>query len=190
MTITGDLFSALLDENKVLINGVDVPVQTATKTQLTLTLPGGTGSGKVQVIVNDQATEGPQFRDQTLGIAALTPDNGLAGTTVTISGTGFSTVPSDNLVYFNGVPAIVTAATATMLTLTAPPTLSTGDVKVTVNGVDALAPVPFKRAGVMTLAGGPASTVFSNTIYGLALDSHGNVYVTDQTSKTVKKDSA
>lgn len=187
MTITGDVFSTILDENKVFVNGVDVPVQTATKTTLTLTLPGGTGSGKVKVVVNDQATEGPVFKDQTLGISALTPDNGLAGTTVTISGTGFSAVPSDNIVTFNGVPATVTAATATTLTLTAPPAVSTGEVKVIVSGVEALAPVPFKRAGVMTLAGGPSSTALSNIVSALALDSYGNVYVTDQLSKTVKK---
>lgn len=187
MTITGDVFSTVPDENKVFINGVDVPVQTATKTKLTLTLPGGTGSGKVKVVVNDQATEGPVFKDQTLGISALTPDNGLAGTTVTISGTGFSAVPSDNIVTFNGVAATVTAATATTLTLAAPPTVSTGEVKVVVSGVEALAPVPFKRAGVMTLAGGPASTAFSNIVFGIAIDSHENLYVTDQTDKTVKK---
>jgi hypothetical protein len=187
MTISGDVFSTERDENKVFINGVDVPVQTATKTKLTLTLPGGTGSGKVKVVVNDQATEGPVFKDQTLGISTLTPDNGLAGTTVTISGTGFSTVPSDNIVTFNGAPATVTAATATTLTLAAPPTVSTGEVKLVVSGVEALAPVLFKRAGVMTLAGGPASTAFSNTVYGIAIDSHENLYVTDQSGKTVKK---
>lgn len=187
MTITGDIFSTVLDENKVFINGVELPVESASKTQLKLTLPGGTGSGKVKVVVNDQATEGPQFKDQTLGILALTPDNGLAGTTVTITGTGFSTVPSENLVYFNGIPAPVTAATETSLVLDAPANLSTGDVKVTVNGLEAIAPVPFKRAGVMTLAGGPASNVLGSFAAGIAVDSHGNVYVADRNNQVVKK---
>lgn len=187
MTITGDIFSTELDENKVFINGVGVPVQTATKTQLTLTLPGGTGSGNVQVVVNDQATEGPLFKDQTLGILALTPDNGLAGTTVTITGTGFSTVASENTVYFNGVPAVVKTATETSLVLEAPASLSTGGVRVVVNGLEAMAPVPFKRAGVMTLAGGPTSNVLGTFAAGLAVDSHGNVYVADRNNKVVKK---
>lgn len=187
MTINGDIFSTERDENRVFINEVEVPVQTATGKQLTLTLPGGTGSGKVKVVVNDQVTEGPQFKDQTLGITSLTPDNGLAGTTVTIKGTGFSTVASENQVYFNGMVAAVTSATETSLVLAAPASLSTGTVNVVVHGLEALAPVPFKRAGVLTLAGGPASTALSNTIYALALDSHGNVYVTDRTSRTIKK---
>jgi hypothetical protein len=37
-----------------------------------------------------------------------------------------------------------------------------------------------------TPAGGPASTVFSDGIYGLAPDSHGSMYVTDRTDKRVK----
>jgi hypothetical protein len=187
MTITGDIFSTLLEENKVFINGVEVPVQSATKTQLKLTLPGGTGSGTVKVVVNDQVTEGPQFKDQTLGILSLTPDNGLAGTTVTITGTGFSPVPSDNTVYFNGVPSLVKTATETTLVLDAPATLSTGSVKVIVNGQEALAPVPFKRAGVSTLAGGPASNAFGSFPAALAIDSYGNVYVADRSNKVVKK---
>ncbi len=187
MTITGDIFSTVPDENKVFINGVEVPVQSVAKTELKLTLPGGTGSGIVKVVVNDQATEGPQFKDQTLGIAALTPDNGLAGTTVTITGTGFSTVPSENVVYFNGILAPVTAATETSLVLDAPANLSTGDVKVAANGLEAIAPVPFKRAGVITLAGGPASNVLGSFASAIAVDSHGNVYVADRNNMVVKK---
>jgi hypothetical protein len=187
MVITGDIFSTVPDENKVFINGIEVPVQSATANELKLTIPGGTGTGNIKVVVNDQATEGPQFKDQTLGIAALTPDNGLAGTTVTITGTGFSTVAAENTVYFNGVAAVVKTASETSLVLDAPAALSTGDVKVMVNGQEALAPMPFKRAGVITLAGGPSSNVFGSFVSALAIDSHGNIYVVDQANKVVKK---
>ena len=187
MTITGDIFSTVLNENKVFINDVEIPVTTASKNQLQLTLPGGTGSGSVRVVVNDQATEGPQFKDQTLGISGITPDNGLAGTNITITGTGFSTVGAENIVSINGVPATVTTATETSLVLTAPPTVSTGDVKVSVNGLEAIAPVPFRRAGVMTLVGGPSSTVFTSGAFAMAMDSDGNLYVVDQQAKLVKK---
>lgn len=187
MTISGDIFSNVADENKVFINNVEVPVTSATKNQLQLTLPGGTGSGTVRVVVNDQATEGPQFKDQTLGITRITPDNGLAGTSITVTGTGFSSIAAENLVTINGVPATVTSATETSLVLMAPPTVSTGDVKVTVNGLEALAPVKFRRAGVMTLAGGPSSSVFTAGTFAMAIDSHGHIYVVDQQAKLVKK---
>lgn len=187
MTITGDVFSTVLDENHVFINNVEVPVTAATKNQLTLTLPGGTGSGTVRVVVNDQRTDGPQFKDQTLGITNITPDNGLAGSVITVTGTGFSAVAAANIVTINGVPAVVSTASETSLVLTAPPTVSTGDLKVTVNGLEALAPVPFRRAGVITFVGGPGSSVFSNGTIAMAIDSHDNLYVVDQTGKQVKK---
>ncbi|MGN6420775.1 MAG: IPT/TIG domain-containing protein, partial [Pseudobacter sp.] len=187
MTITGDVFSGVLDENHVFINNVEVPVTAATANQLILTLPGGTGSGNVRVVVNDQATDGPQFKDQTLGIASITPDNGLAGSTITVTGTGFSAVSAENMVTINGVATTVTAASETSLTLTAPPTVSTGDLKVAVHGQEALAPVPFKRAGVLTLVGGPSSAVFSSGTVSMAIDSHDNLYVVDQEAKQVKK---
>jgi YD repeat-containing protein len=48
-----------------------------------------------------------------VSILNFTPKSGPVGTTVTISGTGFSTTASQNTVTFNGTPATVTAATTT-----------------------------------------------------------------------------
>lgn len=187
MTISGALFSTVLDENKVFINGVSVPIQSATESELKLVIPGGTGSGVVRVIVNDQAVDGPQFKDQTLGIASVSPDNGLAGTTVTIKGSGFSTVAANNKVYFNGVLANVKTATENSLVLDAPTGLTTGDLKVVVGTQEAIAPQQFRRAGVETLAGGPNSNTFGRFMAGIAIDNNGNIYVTDRSNNVVKK---
>src|SRR5215470_9631369 len=46
-------------------------------------------------------------------IIDFTPKQGPVGTTVTISGIGFSTTPSQNTVRFNGTQATVSAATTT-----------------------------------------------------------------------------
>jgi len=53
-------------------------------------------------------------------ITSFAPSSGPIGTTVTITGTNFSAVPSENIVYFGIVKANVTAATATSLTVTVP----------------------------------------------------------------------
>ncbi|MNK05820.1 IPT/TIG domain protein [compost metagenome] len=178
MTISGSLFSKELDENKVYINNVLIPLESASESQLKLTVPGGTGSGEVRVVVNDQTTNGPKFKDQNLGIVSLTPDNGLAGTTVTINGTGFSANAGENKVFFNGVLTPVKTATENKLVLDAPTTLSTGLVRVVVGEQDAVSPETFKRAGVITLAGGPGTGVFANLqASGITVDSKGNVYV-------------
>lgn len=187
MTINGELFSTVPDENKVFINDVLVPINSVTGNQIKLTLPGGTGSGTVRVVVNDQTGEGPQFKDQNLGISKMTPDNGLAGTTVTITGTGFSTNVLDNKVYFNGVLTQVKSATESQLVLDAPQGLSTGSVRVAVDGQEAISPTKFRRAGVITLAGGPNSALFADFMTGIAVDQNGNIYVTDTNNKVVKK---
>lgn len=187
MAITGSVFSPVLDENKVFINNVEVPIKSASATELKLNIPGGTGSGVVRVVVNDQATNGPQFKDQTLGISSISPDNGLAGTEIVVRGSGFSTTAADNKVYFNGALATIKSATETSITLTAPATVSTGEVKIQVNGQEAIAPKEFRRAGMSTLAGGPNSTAFGLYTTALAVDGNGNVYVADPQNKVVKK---
>jgi hypothetical protein len=55
---------------------------------------------------------------------------GPVGETVTISGTGFSTTPSADIVKFNGTKASVSAATAESLTVTVPTGATSGTVSV------------------------------------------------------------
>ena len=61
-------------------------------------------------------------------ISSISPATGSAGTTVTITGTNFETLASDNTVKFNGAAATVTSASATSLVVTAPSGGSTGTV--------------------------------------------------------------
>ena len=53
-------------------------------------------------------------------ISSFSPTSGTIGTTVTITGTSFSTTPANNIVFFGAVKASVTAATATSLTVVVP----------------------------------------------------------------------
>ena len=53
-------------------------------------------------------------------ITELRPSSGPGGSSITITGQHFSTTPSANTVFFGGIKAIVTAATATSLTVTVP----------------------------------------------------------------------
>ncbi|NML42059.1 hypothetical protein HHL17_33040 [Chitinophaga sp. G-6-1-13] len=174
VTITGVNFSGVLDENNVTFNGVAGVVKQASDKELIVTIPAGAGTGNMKVWVNGQETGGPQFKEQNLGVVSLLPDNGLAGTTVTVTGIGFSANPADNIVTFNGVTANVVSATATTLEVVAPVNVTTGTVNVKVSSLDAIGPV-FKRAGVMTLAGGPGTGMFAGAT-GLTGDRNGNLY--------------
>jgi len=67
----------------------------------------------------------------TLATTGFSSDNGAAGSTITIYGSGFSPTPSNNQVYFNGVPANVISSTGNSLTVTVPPGATSGEVTVT-----------------------------------------------------------
>lgn len=177
VTITGNYFSSIAAEISVSFNGKAAKIIAADDKELTVAVPMGAGIGTINIIVNGQQTTGPVFTEQNLGIAKLFPANGLDGTPVTITGMGFSTIAAQNTVTFNGVPATVISATETTLTLTAPAGLTTGPVVVKVGGLQAVGPV-FSRAGVITMAGGPNKDDF-NFIKGIAVDSRGNIFVTD-----------
>lgn len=189
MTITGTTFSTITEENKVTINGKDVVVTAATSTQITLTIPGGTGNGKIVLSVNDQLAEGPEFKDQSLGISKLSPESGLAGTRVTITGTGFNPAAGQNAVAFNGKAATVVSASETSLVVIAPEGFTSGPLKVVVNGQTTVAPADFNHAGVVTLAGGKGNNelTLDGRSGALAVDTHGNVYVLELSLNRVKK---
>ncbi|MDP4238811.1 MAG: FG-GAP-like repeat-containing protein, partial [Bacteroidota bacterium] len=53
-------------------------------------------------------------------ITGFSPTTGTIGTTVIITGTNFSTTPSNNIVYFGAVKATVSGSTSTKITLTVP----------------------------------------------------------------------
>lgn len=54
-------------------------------------------------------------------ISSFSPTSGPVGTTVTITGTGFNTLPAGNIVFFGATMATVSIATTTSLTVTVPP---------------------------------------------------------------------
>jgi hypothetical protein len=106
----------------------------ATATSLTVSVPTGASTGKLTVQAGTQtATSGSEFVVlQPLSITGFVPALGGAGTSVTLTGTHFAPVAADNVVKFNGTAAVVSAATATSLTVVVPEGASTGKISVQV----------------------------------------------------------
>ena len=76
-----------------------------------------------------------------IGIFFLQPESGGVGVGVLIRGFGFSTIPTDNQVAFNGIPATAVSATETTIVATVPIGTITGPVTVTnANGTATSAP--------------------------------------------------
>jgi len=140
VTISGTDFSTTTTDNVVKFNGVTATVTTATSTALTVTVPTGATTGKISVTIN--GTNAVSSSDFSViippTITSFAPTSGVVGSTITITGTNFSTTSiADNIVKINGTLATVTAATATTLTITVPTGATTGKIKVTLNGIDA-----------------------------------------------------
>ena len=72
-----------------------------------------------------------------VAVFAFTPQGGPVGQIVTIQGQGFSPNLSTDTVKFNGVTAVVTAATSTNLTVTVPASVQSGLISVSVSSQSA-----------------------------------------------------
>ncbi len=79
-------------------------------------------------------------------ITTFAPQSALPGATVIISGNNFSVNPTDNVVYFGEVKAMVNASTANTLNVTVPVSASFGRISVTVAGYTAYTSTNFSPA--------------------------------------------
>jgi gliding motility-associated-like protein len=156
ITITGTNFSIIPGDNRVTFNGGAVAFgSVSTTTSITTAVPAGANSGNIGVTVGCYpiAVSVGSFIVTTGAlptITSFTPISGPIGTTVTITGTNFSTIPANNIVYFGAVRATVTIATSTQLTVTVPPGATFKPITVSVNGLTVYTSRPF----VVSFAGG------------------------------------
>lgn len=137
----------------------------------------GTGaSGTLSVVTPYGTASQPGFAFRTLlKVVSFSPASGPIGTTVTITGTNFSPVPSDDIVYFGAVRTSVLYASTTQLTVLAPEGATYLPLSVTVNGLTAYSELPF----VLTFAGG--QTITKNT-YPAKIDfptDMNSIYITN-----------
>ena len=77
-------------------------------------------------------------------ITGFSPASGIPGMVVTIVGTNFSSVNSNDVVYFGAVQATVTAASETNLVVAVPVGATYAPITVTVNGLTTYANAPFE----------------------------------------------
>lgn len=134
ITINGSNFNTNVAYNAVSFNGVYALVTAATSTTLTVIVPSMATSGPVTVSVNGAAAQSAgnfQITVPAPVVSTMVPSSAVAGTSVTIGGSNFSAVASENQVSFNGVSATVTAATSSYLTVIVPSGATSGPVTVT-----------------------------------------------------------
>ena len=150
--IYGTAFSTTPGSNTVKFNGTLATVSSSTTTEIVTTVPSGATSGTISVKVgNTTATSTDSFTVQGAiapTIASFTPARAAAGSTLTVTGTNFDTLLTNNQATIADTFGRVTAATSTSMSLVVPPFATSGKIKVaTVNGiatssVDFFAPPP------------------------------------------------
>jgi uncharacterized repeat protein (TIGR03803 family)/YD repeat-containing protein len=128
ITITGTGFS----NPTVFFNGTPATVTSSTDTSLTVAVPIGATSGPLTVTVGGETLTAGAFNvladPNTFSVADFTPKSAAIGDSFTVTGTGFT----NPTVTINGTPATVTASTATSITVTVPPGVTSGPVIVMV----------------------------------------------------------
>lgn len=115
-------------------------------------------------------------------IDSFTPNSGIVGTIVTISGTNFSPTSTKNIVKFNETAAMLTSVTPTTLTVTVPSGASTGKISVIVDGEVATSGTDF------TVFNSPEITSIlpSNGLPGTSITIAGKNFSTTLTENIVK----
>ena len=138
VTITGANFSATASQDLVTFGSQPATVVSAGSTQLTVTEPAGAGLGvPVVVTVGGQASNSVSFNYDAPQASGISPQRGYlaGGYPLTISGSNFSTVMTQDQVTIDGASATVDSATTTQIVVTAPAgTNPTAPVVVTVDG--------------------------------------------------------
>src|SRR5438874_1135384 len=97
-------------------------------------------------------------------VYSFAPVSGPVGSVVTITGTGFSNVPSNNIVYFGAVKALVNSSTTISINVTVPAGASYEPITVTTNNLIAYSNDPF----IVTFPG--ATSVFPKDLFNTRMD--------------------
>jgi len=180
--IKGSNFSLTLEDNIVKFNGITATVTSATSNTLTVIVPAGASSGEISVVTGGQAAKSAD-NFTIFGSPVITnvgPNSGFPGTSITITGNNFSTTLTENIIKFNELDAIVTAATSGSLSVTVPDGASTGKISITVHGMTTTSTYDFVVP--------PTITGFSPSsgIIGSSMTITGTGFNTTASGNTVK----
>jgi hypothetical protein len=137
VTIAGTNFGASQNASTVTFNGVQASATNWSDTSVTAIVPSTASTGNVVVTVNGTASNGVLFTvtPPNPHITTVNPSSGAIGSSVTITGTGFSSVQGSSTVTFNGTVSPPTSWSPTSIVVPVPPGATTGNVQVTVGGV-------------------------------------------------------
>lgn len=189
VSISGTGFSPTANQNTISFNGTTANITSATATQIVAVVPAGATTGQISVTTpSGSATSSNVFTvttTSTIGspptIAGFVPTVGSAGTPVTINGSGFQSVTTENNVKFSIRMADVSSANSTSITTSVPESAGSGKISVATPYGEAVStsdffipPSPHTAADVgytgrMTIGGTTTVTIGTAGQIGLVL---------------------
>jgi hypothetical protein len=138
VTIGGNAFTGA---TSVLFNGIPAVPATVTATKITVVVPADASTGKLTVVTPSGSGQSAGTFRVVPRITSFGPGSGPAGTSVTITGSGFTDVTS---VKFHGVAAVAPSVDSDhQITVQVPATATTGRITVTTAGGTALSATSF-----------------------------------------------
>jgi YD repeat-containing protein len=147
VTIYGTGYSATPSQNTVTFNGVAATVTSSSVTQIVTTVPAGATTGAIAVTAPaGSATSATAYTVAALAtptIATFAPTIAHIGSAITISGTNFDMVASNNEVHFSPTLAAVSTATTTDITTTVPAGARSGKISVSTQHGTAISATEF-----------------------------------------------
>lgn len=126
-------------DQTVLLTDVEMPVTTRLPNRVTVTIPPGASTGRVQIrLVDGTLVTGPEFRVLAAlpapVVSSVEPAHAPPGAEVRIHGDHFSARLTENTVTIGGLPVVVRTATPTELAVIVPTGAATGTFIVAVTG--------------------------------------------------------
>jgi Bacterial Ig-like domain (group 2)/IPT/TIG domain/Abnormal spindle-like microcephaly-assoc'd, ASPM-SPD-2-Hydin/Galactose oxidase, central domain len=136
VTVTGTGFDGSQGSSTVTFDGVTATPTSWAAKSIVVTVPTAATTGSVVVTVNGGSSNGVSFT-VTPNITNLSTSSGIAGTVVTISGSGFGTSQGTSSVAFSGAAGSPTTWSSTSIVVPVPSaaTAGNGSVVVTVDSV-------------------------------------------------------
>ncbi len=174
VVITGTNFTGA---TYVRFNGASTSFTVNSATQITATVPskGSTGTIAVTTPAGTGTSSGVFTYGKPPTITSFTPTSGIAGSTVTITGTGFT---GATYVRFNGASTTFTVASSTKITATVPTLGSTGTLSVTTPTGTATSATSFTYLYPPTIASfTPTSGAAGSTVVITGTNFTGATYV-------------
>jgi regulation of enolase protein 1 (concanavalin A-like superfamily) len=141
VTITGTQFGATQDVSTVTFNGTTATPTSWSATSIVVPVPAGATTGTVALTVGGVVSNGLSFTVTGSGggsgptVSLLSPQAGIVGSSLTISGSNFGTTQGGSTVTFNGTEATPTSWSSASIAITVPTGATTGAVLITVDGV-------------------------------------------------------